>query len=471
MDMRLPRRSLLKVLGTSLAAATASRLSPRRAAATVRPDARITRDVCILGGGSAGTYAAVRLRDMGKSVVVVERKGRLGGHAETVRDPATGTPCDIGVIVFENTPLVSGYFERFGVPLIPYPLSANQPAYVDFRTGRTVGYTPPASADFQAALFTYLQILQQSFPYLDAGFQLPDPVPPDLLLPFGKFAEKYGLAALVPTVFQFGQGAGDLLEDPTLFVLKLFSLAVVGSLAGGGFLTAPGGSAELYDNAAQFLGGDVLFDSDAVRVGRRGPGPIEVDVETPDGPARIVCEKLVVAFPPTVDNLRPLDLDPLETQTFSRFRSNYYATALVKLSGLPAGQAITNVRADTLYNLPDLPALYQLDPSAAPGLWNVKFGSAFWLPDHVVRAKMVDAIARFAAAGTFPVKLEGFVAFSAHAPFQMMVSSKQIAAGFYRTLGSLQGRHGTFYTGAAFQTNDSSLIWSFTEALLPQIVA
>jgi len=41
----------------------------------------IHRDVCILGGGSSGTYAAIRLsQDLGKSVVVIEKAGRLGGH-------------------------------------------------------------------------------------------------------------------------------------------------------------------------------------------------------------------------------------------------------------------------------------------------------------------------------------------------------------------------------------------------------
>ena len=55
----------------------------------------IRRDVCVIGGGSAGTYAAVRLGDLGASVVVVEAKGRLGGHCETYHDPATGGTIDI----------------------------------------------------------------------------------------------------------------------------------------------------------------------------------------------------------------------------------------------------------------------------------------------------------------------------------------------------------------------------------------
>jgi hypothetical protein len=52
-----------------------------------------------------------------------------------------------------------------------------------------------------------------------------------------------------------------------------------------------------------------------------------------------------------------------------------------------------------------------------------------------------------------------------------MVSPQEIAAGFYSRVNALQGQNSTFYTGAAFQTNDSSLIWAFTESLLPSIAA
>jgi cation diffusion facilitator CzcD-associated flavoprotein CzcO len=39
----------------------------------------LERDVCIIGGGASGTYAAVRLQQMGLSVAVIEQKPRLGG--------------------------------------------------------------------------------------------------------------------------------------------------------------------------------------------------------------------------------------------------------------------------------------------------------------------------------------------------------------------------------------------------------
>jgi flavin-dependent dehydrogenase len=78
----------------------------------------ITRDVCIVGGGSTGTYAAIRLLDLGKSVVVVEHKDRMGGHTQTYTDPQTGRPVEIGVLEFHNLDIVKNYFKHFNIPLV-----------------------------------------------------------------------------------------------------------------------------------------------------------------------------------------------------------------------------------------------------------------------------------------------------------------------------------------------------------------
>jgi heterodisulfide reductase subunit A-like polyferredoxin len=52
---------------------------PRSGAANV-----LECDVAIMGGGAAGTYAAFRLRDEGKKVVVIERKTHLVSACEPV---------------------------------------------------------------------------------------------------------------------------------------------------------------------------------------------------------------------------------------------------------------------------------------------------------------------------------------------------------------------------------------------------
>jgi hypothetical protein len=75
---------------------------------------------------------------------VVEAKDRLGGRAKTYHDPVTGGTVDIGVLVFEDEPLVRNYFSRFGVGLTAIDFSGST-TYVDFRTGRPVAYAPAAA--------------------------------------------------------------------------------------------------------------------------------------------------------------------------------------------------------------------------------------------------------------------------------------------------------------------------------------
>jgi hypothetical protein len=75
----------------------------------------LTKDIAIIGGGSAGTYSAIRLRDSGKSVVVIEGTDRLGGHTQTYIEPNTGAPLDYGVQVWHNFPEVTNYFNRLNV--------------------------------------------------------------------------------------------------------------------------------------------------------------------------------------------------------------------------------------------------------------------------------------------------------------------------------------------------------------------
>jgi hypothetical protein len=467
--MRIRRREVLKLATSSAAAAVATKLAERGAQAF--GPKRIVRDVCVIGGGSAGTYAAVQLRNLGKSVVVLEKESRLGGHAQTVF--VNNEPINIGVQLFEGqSPLVTSYCAQLGVPLIPISLQGGPPAAnVDFRTGTPVTIPPTDPVAFGTAFGTYLQILQTQFPYLDSGFNLPNPVPPDLLIPFGDFVTKYGLDALVPVAFSFAQGMGDLLANPAIYVLKNFSLSVGGAFATDSFVGVPTGTGALYDAAAAFLGSDAIVDAQIVAVART-KDHVEVLAMTPNGPVSIQAAKIVFAIPPTLPNLAMLAPDALETSLFSRFRSTYYATSLVKFDGVPPGVAINNAAANTRANLPPLPGMYGLEATEVPNYFVGLYGSNCWLPDEVVKAAMVTSLENVASSGIYPgMKFESLTSFSSHAPFNIGVSASDIAAGFYSKVNALQGHNRTFYTSAAFQTNDSSQIWRFTAELLPQIIA
>ncbi|KAJ0120863.1 FAD/NAD(P)-binding domain-containing protein [Diaporthe amygdali] len=161
-----------------------------------KPENVIDRDVAIIGGGSAGTYSAVRLVDHNLTAAVMEPKAQLGGHAETYTDPS-GWTVDIGVVVFEPFKLHTDYFTRFDVPLIPRSsLPSSSAQFMNFETGEAVEYV--------------------------TGYDLNYPVDEDLLLPFHEFADKCSLSGALRSIYHFEQGYSEFLKLSTIYVLKQF---------------------------------------------------------------------------------------------------------------------------------------------------------------------------------------------------------------------------------------------------------
>jgi Flavin containing amine oxidoreductase len=469
MDFR--RRELLKLVGTSAAGVAAATI-PREALASAPI---IVRDVCVIGGGGAGAYAAVKLRDAGKSVVVVERSSRLGGHAETYRSSATSAPIDIGVQIFPDLPIVRDYFARYGVPLVSNGSSGGGTTVkVDFRTGKPVDAYTPTPAEQGQALFAYLQLVSTRYAFLDAkGYQLPPPGPvlDELLLPFGDFVQLHGLQALVPLFFQFEQGFGELLKTTSLYVLKNLSASVIGGILGGSFVAPPTGVSDLYEGVAAELGDDVLLSAKVAVALRCGNDRAYLLVNT-DGGLRIVdCKKLLVTAPPVSSSFIGFDLDSTEAAVFRTFQPNYYYTAVLRLSGLPAGYTLSNAAPETSQNIAPMPGIFSIGPSRTPGLFNCKYGSTSAALDLQVKLDIKRSVERVKVPGLGKIRVEEFATFKSHSPYALMVKPSEIRSGFYARLQGLQGRNNTFYAGAAHETHSSAGIWSFVEALLPSLLA
>ncbi len=431
----------------------------------------ITRDICIIGGGSSGTYSAIRLSDSGKTVVVVEANNRLGGHTNTYTDPSTNETVDYGVVVFHNLTVVNDYFARFDIPLTTAPSATTGQVtkYVDFRTGKVVaGYAP---ADPSAALAAYGAQLEK-YAYVEAGFDLPYPVPEDLLLPFGDFVTKYNLEAAVGLQFEFQQGLGNLLEQYTLYVFKNFGLGVLQALKTGFLTTVRQDNSELYEKALAELGQDVLLQSHVIATDRSGDEGVKVLVQTPQGVKLILANRLIISIPPELNNLAGFDLSTNETSLFAQFLNSAYYTALIRNTNIPPDYRLQNIGSNTSYNLPVLPGVYAIVPTRVLGLYDVKVGSASALSDEQVRALIVDSVLRIGTARTLnTTTTPEFAAYQSHTPFELTVSKEAIQGGFYKELYALQGQRHTWYTGAAFHTHDSSLLWLFTEGLIPGILA
>lgn len=428
-------------------------------------------DVCVIGGGAAGTYAAIRLRDLNKTVAVVETQGRLGGHTVTYTDPASKATIDIGVIVFNNEDLTKNYFGRFNVSLtvanFDTPGVTNE--YVDFRTGKIVkGYVKPNGTAAYRAYATQLA----RHPFLDLSLgNIPQPVPADLLLSFGDFIKKYSLQDAIPQFYSYGQGFGDILNLPALYAFKYFNT----NNFQAALTTTRNDNSELYRKAQAELGADALLNSNVLAMDRSDPNFVKVLVKTPSGRKLIKAKKILSTIPPLLSNLRGFDLDATERPLFKQFKYHTYYVGLLSNSGIPDTLQLQNVGKDTPYNLPVLPAAYYISPTKIPGLHFFQAGTPETevLSSRQIQAEVVGSIKRMRAVGTLPSTnaTPNYAIFANHVPYSIYVPPSVIATGFYNKVFALQGRKNTYWSGAAFVTHDSSAIWKYTETLIKDIAA
>ena len=442
----------------------------------------IERDVCIIGGGSAGTYTAIRLQQMGKSVALIEREDRLGGQVNTYIDPITGKTIDYGVKVFNNVSVVTDYFASLNVALAPFTgYAPNQTTiYTDLAKASDIPSTEihvPSTTDIAKGLLRYQAILGR-YPYLDKGFDLPSPIPQELLMPWGDFLQKHDLQAISGVVYGLVGGPGNILAQPTLYVAKNFNrIQVRSALHGSSLTTANGNNQELYDNALAHLGnGTHAFTSSTVTKVGRSHEPVQIFVTTPWGRKVIRARKLVLAIPPKISALEPfVDLSQRERDIFGQFNNSYLYASLVANSGIPVNASLANVDLAATLGIPPEPGIFLTEPSGVNNDHIVLYGSPSSKTDDEVRANIVASLARWKRASNQsvnPLHEPEIVAFKSHSPYFLTVPVEAIQDGFYDRLNSLQGERNTYYTGAAWQTSDSTAIWEFTETkILPLIVS
>ena len=454
----------------------------------------LERDVCVIGGGASGTYSAIRLQQMNQTVALIEKESRLGGHVNTYVDAGTNQTYDYGVSLWvrrlravlcsllhcspayqaqRNETAVTDFFDSLGIPVTSVQ-TGNGPVslYANFANATRVSPTVLASGNITTSLQTYLVQLAK-YPYLTNGFNLPDPVPEDLLLPFGEFVKKYDLDAVAFTIYSYNQGIGNILAQPTIYVLKYFPASTVLAAFTGGFIsTARHNNQEVYDRALAQLESNAFLNTKVIWISRHNDG-VKTLVSTPSGLKMIRSSRLLITIPPKLEKLDFLDMDAVEHSLFGQFNHSYYWNGLIKDAGIPDNTTITNIDPAAPYNIPSLPGAYAFGYTGLPRIHNVYYSSPDALPDAFVKADILATDARLAKSFGFGSdRMPEFVAFNAHNPFELTVPPNAIRSGFYSRLEALQGRRSTWWTGATWQAQDSSAIWNFTEhVILPQLVA
>lgn len=456
-------------LFTGLGLATADVAS---AGSTQGSSRTLLKDVIVVGGGSSGTFAAVKLRRMGKRVALIERARLLGGHTVTYQVPDSNVTINYGVIGYGDEQVTRDQFASFDIPLVNFPVPEGgfgPTSYVDFSSGRTLN-----DLNFSMDL-SGIREQTGKYPYLHYSTRLPDPVPKDLLLPFRDFVKKYNLEETTYNVFSHLQGLGDLQNLATLYVLRYLNsgyLEVMSPESKGALVPVRGNNYELYERSHGYLGSDVLVESTVSEASRDSKG-VRLKVDTPDGVVNIRAKKLLITIPPMVRNMEPFGLSGREEELFCRFTATGWYVGIIRAKGLPEGFSYQNADPDAPWNLPQLPALFEMSSTQAPGLFAVRYSSSEEMSDSVVKEDMLRTFdrVRFSVIRDGTEKLEPaeLLAYSSHAPFDLHVPVEEIADGFYNRLDDLQGYRSTWYSGAAFVSHSTGALWNFTDHIVDKM--
>ena len=200
-------------------------------------------------------------------------------------------------------PVARDYFKLLNITTGPFQVPSNTRVFADFQTGKKV--------DNVKSTFNFTAYAAQlnKYPSLLYSWDLPNPIPQDLLLPFGDFIRKYNLQDVAYDVYNSAQGVSNILSEPTVNVFKFIDESFLEASSGKGFVPADN-NGEIYVKATAKLGKDVLLSS-TVTAAKRGSTLTSLVVKTPGGNKLIRASKLLITIPPLLQTRKPTDTDPI----------------------------------------------------------------------------------------------------------------------------------------------------------------
>jgi len=465
---------------------TLSALAPSALANTVPASRRqvLNTDVAIIGGGAAGTYAAVRLReDLNTSIVVIEPRDRLGGHVSTYSVPETNTTLEYGVQSYLNYAPALDFFTRFGIATQTFSPGRRLTAVnVNVETGALLqNYTAPSANATNEAFTRWLYIVSKYESIMEPGywnFPQPQNIPQDLLMPVEQFVKLNQLEAAIPRILTIsGLGYGGIRDLLTFNLIRSFGASLTRQVASNSLVVPVGSNSLVYQKALDLLKDDVLLSS-SVQTAKRTANGVQLVVKQGAKTYQINAKRILYTAPPSLSALAPYKLDKKEKAVFSQGSDEAEFIGVAKIRCIAENSSVSYLPSavvpDKQLYLKDWPYSLRLD-STGPlelGLFRVVFGADYLLSADAVKQLVTASVQRLQAAGTVTGQCNvEFKALSDHTRPQWYLTAEQMKAGFMTDLYSLQGHLSTWYTGYAWAAPYSSTVWAFTDTVLPKLLA
>ncbi|KAF2799326.1 FAD/NAD(P)-binding domain-containing protein [Melanomma pulvis-pyrius CBS 109.77] len=448
----------------------------------------ITKDVAIIGGGASGTYAAVRLReDFDTSIILIEKKPRLGGHVDTYVLPNNQTTIEYGVQSYIRYKGATDFFTRLGVDILPSNQRRLTSVNVDIETGKALtGYTPPTPNATTEALQRWLTLLEKYEAFMEPGywnFPAPNSIPSDLLVPFGEFAKTHSLEDAAPRIMVVSNvGLGGLKDVLTLYVMQAFGAPITRGMlapAPDGLFVPDGSNSLLYQHAYTLLKKDVLLSS-YVSEAERTNTEVRLVVQAPDGEYLIKAKRLLFTPPPSLKpSLQSFAVDKKEKEVFREWVPTWSFVGIMNIPCIPENYSIAYISSAAVPSdhlaIRDYPYTLRLDSTGPSGLglFRVLFGTNFTITTEEAKQIISEDVQKLVAVGT--VNYTGdctldFRAFADHNSVLWPLTSEQLRQGFVQKLNALQGHRSTWYTGSSWCGHYSSNVWAFTDTVLPKLL-
>ena len=446
-------------------------------------------DGCGIGAGPTGMAWAAFYKDLGRSVLLIEKEAIYGGNCNTVNLPG-GDWLDIGTAAFSNSTLLksinnvtdsfwsidtAAFANRFsgGLAFALPPLGgASPPVYsANFKNGVQLNIS--TNPNFTAALIRLIGLVSQ-YPWLESADK-PSPIPAELLLPFSTIIVNYQLEPLVDVFFPtFIFGTTDYNKTLALYALLEVKPALYA------WLTVPnavfsifGGCVKIYDGIADYIGRQNILLSativDADRPANNTNQSIHLQVLAGVGDQKtfydVYCKKMLVAYPLDSKTIKPLKPDSLEKDAFKDFEFKYVGAIAADIAGPITNTSFSlfNHNPNRPFDSPNAPCVqtivYQLPIPGRPAFSYVA-SKKFLTNEEVLDIwnSQVDGIpSNLLTSATIRV-------LAPHAEYQPMITDPFVLAqpcNPFCKIHTLQGRKNTYWASTSVVAPDSALAWNF----------